>query len=87
VVEKETTIVPEAGLHARPAARFVKEAKSYSSDILVIKDGREANAKSSLRLMSLGAKHGDRVVVRAEGEDEEEAVGALIAILSEEEEE
>jgi phosphocarrier protein HPr len=87
MVEKETTIVPEAGLHARPAARFVKEAKSYSSDILVIKDGREANAKSSLRLMSLGAKHGDRVVVRAEGEDEEEAVEALIAILSEEEEE
>ena len=85
--EKEATVVPEAGLHARPAARFVKEAKSYSSDIVVIKDGREANAKSSLRLMTLGAKHGERVVVRAEGEDEEAAVDALVAILSEEEEE
>ena len=87
MVEKEATIVPEAGLHARPAARFVKEAKSYSSDIVVMKDGAEANAKSSLRLMTLGAKHGDKVVIRAEGEDEEAAVEALIAILSEEEEE
>ena len=85
--EKEATVVPVAGLHARPAARFVKEAKSYSSDIVVVKDGQEANAKSSLRLMTLGAKHNDRVVVRAEGEDEEAAVEALVAILSQEEEE
>ena len=68
MVEKEATVVPEAGLHERPAARFVKEAKSYSSDIVVVKDGREANAKSSLRLMTLGAKHGERVV-RAEEEE------------------
>jgi phosphocarrier protein HPr len=87
MVEREAIIVPEAGLHARPAARFVKEAKSYSSEIVVIKDGTEANAKSSLKLMTLGAKHGDRVAVRAEGEDEEAAVEALVAILSEEEEE
>lgn len=86
MVEKEATIVPEAGLHARPAARFVKEAKGYSSDIVVLKEGTEANAKSSLRLMTLGAKHGDKVVVRAEGEDEAAAVDALVAILSEEEE-
>ena len=87
MVEKEATIVPEAGLHARPAARFIKEAKSFSSDIFVSKDGQEVSAKSALRLMTLGAKHGDKVVVRAEGEDEEAAVDALIAILSEEEEE
>jgi phosphocarrier protein HPr len=86
MVEREAVVVPEAGLHARPAALFVKEAKSYSSDIVVIKDGVEANAKSSLRLMTLGAKHSDKVVIRAEGEDEEEAVDALVAILSREEE-
>ena len=86
MVEKEAVVVPEAGLHARPAARFVKEAKSYSSDIVVVKDGIEANAKSSLKLMTLGAKHGDRVIIRAEGEDQEAAVDALVAILSEEEE-
>ena len=86
MVEKEAVVVPEAGLHARPAARFVKEAKSYSSEIVVIKDGREGNAKSPLKLMTLGAKHGDKVMIRAEGEDEEAAVDALVAILSEEEE-
>jgi phosphocarrier protein HPr len=68
MVEKEAVIVPEAGLHAR----FVKEAKSYSSEITVIKDGRQANAKSSLKLMTLGARHGDEVLIRAEGEEEEE---------------
>jgi phosphocarrier protein HPr len=86
MVDREVVVVPEAGLHARPAARFVKEAKSYGSNIVVIKDGVEVNAKSSLRLMTLGAKHGDKVVIRAEGEDEEAAVDALVAILSEEEE-
>ena len=85
-MEKEAIVVPEAGLHARPAARFVKEAKNYSSNIVVVKDGAEVNAKSSLRLMTLGARHGDKVVIRAEGEDEEAAVDALVAILYEEEE-
>lgn len=65
--EREVTIVPEEGLHARPAAQFVKEAKGYSSDIKVSKDGKEANAKSSLSLMSLGAKQGDKLTIRAEG--------------------
>ncbi len=87
MVEREAVVVPEAGLHARPAARFVKTAKGFSSDIVVIKDGAEVNAKSSLRLMTLGAKHGDKVVIRAEGEDEEEAAEALVAVLSQEEEE
>jgi phosphocarrier protein HPr len=87
MVEREAVVVPQAGLHARPAAMFVKEAKSFGSDIVVIKDGREANAKSSLKLMTLGARHGDKVVIRAEGEDEEAAVEALVAVLSREEEE
>ncbi len=86
MVEREVVVVPEAGLHARPAAKFVKEAKGYASEILVMKDGAEANAKSSLRLMTLGAKHGESVTIRAEGEDEEAAVEALAAILSTEEE-
>ena len=86
MVQREATVVPEAGLHARPAAKFVKTAKGYSSDIAVVKDGVDVNAKSSLRLMTLGAKHGDVVVIRAEGEDEEAAVDALVALLSQEEE-
>lgn len=86
MAEREVVVVPEAGLHARPAAKFVKTAKGYSSDIVVIKDGAEVNAKSSLRLMTLGAKHGDKITIRANGEDEDAAVDALAALISEEEE-
>ena len=83
MVEREAGVVPEAGLHARPSARFVKEAKGFSSDIVVVKDGADANTKSSPKLTTLGAKHGDKVVIRAGGEEAE----ALVAIPSQEEEE
>lgn len=86
MVEKEATVVPEAGLHARPASLFVKTAKQFSSSITVVKDGQEANAKSPMKLMTLGAKKGDGILIRAEGEDEEEAVDALVKLISKEEE-
>ena len=86
MVEKEATVVPEAGLHARPASLFVKTAKQFSSSITVVKDGWEANAKSPMKLMTLGAKKGDGILIRAEGEDEEEAVDALVKLISKEEE-
>jgi phosphocarrier protein HPr len=85
MAERETTVGPEAGLHARPAARFVKTAKQFASKITVIKGEREANAKSSLKLMTLGAKKGDKVVIRAEGDDAEEAVNALVELISSDE--
>ncbi len=80
--ERETTVGPEEGLHARPAARFVQTAKQFSSRITVSNDDREANAKSSMKIMSLGAKKGEKVVIRAEGDDAEEAVEALAAFIS-----
>ena len=85
MVEREVVVVPEAGLHARPAKDLVKEAKRYNSEISVIKDGKEANAKSPLKLMTLGAKKGDKILVRAEGEDEAAAVEALAGLISSEE--
>lgn len=85
MVEKETTVGPEAGLHARPAAQFVKTAKGYSAEITVIKGEREANAKSPLRVMTLAAKKGDGITIRAEGDDAQEAVDALVELISQEE--
>jgi phosphocarrier protein HPr len=82
MVERETTVGPEEGLHARPAAQFVKTAKQFSSDIVVVKGEKEANAKSSLKLMTLGARKGDNITIRAEGEDAEEAVDALTDLIS-----
>ena len=82
MVQKETVVGPEAGLHARPAAQFVKTAKGFSSDIVVIKGEKQANAKSSLKIMTLGARKGDTIVIRAEGDDAEEAVDALAELIS-----
>ncbi len=82
MAEREAVIGTEEGLHARPAAQFVKTAKQFSSDIVVVKGGREANAKSSLRIMTLGARKGDNVTIRAEGDDAEAAVEALADLIS-----
>ena len=82
MVEQETTVGPLEGLHARPAAEFVQVAKGFSSEIMVRKGEIEANAKSSLKLMTLGAKHGDKILIRAEGGDAEQAVNALVKHLS-----
>lgn len=85
MAERETTVGPEEGLHARPARSFVQTAKGFSSEIAVLKGGREANAKSPLKLMTLGAKKGDAITIRAEGEDAEAAVEALADLISSEE--
>lgn len=83
-VERETTVGPEAGLHARPAARFVKTAKGFSSEIVVVKDGKEANAKSVLKVTGF-AGSGESITIRATGDDAEEAVGALVDVISQKE--
>ena len=67
----------KAGLHARPAALLVKTANKFKSDILVSKDDREVNAKSILSILTLEAKQGAVITVRASGEDEKMAVKAI----------
>jgi phosphotransferase system HPr (HPr) family protein len=82
MVESQATVGPQEGLHARPAAQFVKTAKRFSSEILVLKGERQANAKSSLKIMTLGARKGDTLTIRAEGDDAQEAVDALVKLIS-----
>lgn len=65
------------GLHARPAALFVQESNKFVSDISVFLDESEADAKSILDLLLLGAHYGCTVTVRAEGPDAAEALAAL----------
>lgn len=78
VVEERTLpIVNELGLHARPAAEFVKLANSFDAEITVAKDGVEVNGKSIMGVMMLAAEQGSRITVRAEGEDAVDAVAAL----------
>ncbi len=82
MAERETKVGPEEGLHARPAAQFVKRAKQFSAEIVIRKGDKEANAKSSLKIMTLGARKGDTIVIRAEGDDAQEAVDALTELIS-----
>ncbi len=82
MAERETTVGPQEGLHARPAAQFVKTAKQFSSEVVVKKGDKEANAKSSLKIMTLGARKGDTIVIQAEGDDAQEAVDALTELIS-----
>ena len=85
MAEKKVTLEPEEGLHARPAAEFVRKAKQFSAEITVIKGEKEANAKSPMKIMALGAKKGDEIVIRAEGDDAEEAVETLVELISKDE--
>jgi phosphocarrier protein HPr len=86
---KESKIVVnnKVGLHARPASLFVQEAAKYVSDIKVFtqdpdtKENREANAKSILGVLTLGVFQGMEIAIRAEGDDEENAVSALLALV------
>ncbi|WP_309085350.1 phosphoenolpyruvate--protein phosphotransferase [Chelativorans sp.] len=80
-MERSTIVRVQEGLHARPATRFVSLAKSFESDITLVKGEKSASAKSSVKLMLLGVKEEDRITVRAEGADAAEALEALIAYL------
>jgi len=84
MAERETTVGPEEGIHGRPAAQFIKAAKRFSSQIVVIKGDREVNAKSVIKMTGF-AKKGEKIIIRAEGEDAEEAVDALAELISKDE--
>ena len=79
--EATFTIVNERGLHARAAARFVHVASRFASRIILECEGEVADGKSILSLMVLGAAHGCTVVLRADGDDEAEALAALGALI------
>jgi phosphoenolpyruvate-protein phosphotransferase len=80
-MERSTIVRVHEGLHARPATRFVKLAKGFDSDIELVRDGKTANAKSSVKLMLLAVKEDQEVTVRANGADAAEAIDALIGYL------
>lgn len=75
--KKDFTILNKLGIHARPAAQFVKTANRFQSDIYVEKDGEEVDGKSIMGLMMLAAGHGSVISVNAEGSDADSALAAL----------
>ena len=75
-------IASETGLHARPAAVVVATARRFSSDVRLVKEGREANARSVVSIMMLEVGHGDAVTVVARGEDAHAAADAVVKALA-----
>ena len=81
MAQRETTVGPEEGIHGRPAARILKAAKGFSSQIVLVKGDREVNAKSIIKITGF-ARKGEKVTVRAEGEDAEQAVDTLAEVIA-----
>lgn len=83
MAQRTVTIASSVGLHARPAALFVQAASATGLDVEIGRPGEEAvDATSILGVMTLGAKHGEDVVLTAEGEGADEALDSLAALLS-----
>lgn len=80
-VSRELTILNRMGLHARPAAMFVKTSNNHKSEIWVEKDGEQVNGKSIMGLMMLAAGCGSKLRVTARGADAENAVRDLESLL------
>ena len=81
---RETTVKNKTGLHARPASQFVEAAAKFKSAIKiknVDKDSAEVNAKSIIKLLTLSMSQGTTIRISATGEDEVEAVNALIELV------
>lgn len=82
MVKEEVIIQNAIGLHARPASILVKEASKFTSEITVIKDNKEYNAKSILSVLSMGASKGDLITIKAVGLDEVLAINTLTSLVS-----
>jgi phosphocarrier protein len=82
VVERTVGILNPLGLHARAAARFVRTASRFRSKVTVSKEGTTIDGKSILGILFLAATSGAELTVAASGEDEEEAVEALVRLVS-----
>lgn len=81
--EKSATVDPENGTHMRAMAAFVQKAREFASVIRVSNGKREVNGRSPMTLIGL-AKKGEEIIIKAEGDDAEEAVNTLAEFISRE---
>ncbi|WP_027415370.1 HPr family phosphocarrier protein [Aneurinibacillus terranovensis] len=84
MVATNVKVMLNSGLHARPASNFIKIASKYTCDISLEKEGKKANAKSIMGVMSLAITKGTEITVSAEGDDAEKALAELTEFLSRE---
>lgn len=82
VIERKVRIVNELGLHARPAAAFVKVAGRFTAEVTVSRDDMVVNGKSIMGVMTLAAEPGSELTIRAEGDDAQAAVDSLVNLVA-----
>jgi phosphocarrier protein HPr len=82
MVSRSVVIVNELGMHARAAARFVRLATQFQSQVRIAREGREMDGKSIMGVLLLAAGRGSAVTITAEGADEVEAVATLAALVT-----
>ncbi len=82
MIEREVEIVNRLGLHARAAAKLVHLAGRYQSRVTLMKDGEEVDGKSILGVLLLAAAQGALVTLRCDGEDEQEAMQSIVALIA-----
>ena len=82
VMTKDFSVSNKLGIHARPAAMFVKTANRFSCDIFVEKDGEKVNGKSIMGLMMLAAGPGSKLTVHANGHDASQALAELETLIN-----
>ena len=80
-IEKEIMIINRLGLHARPAAMFVRIATRYRSEVWVEKEGEQINGKSIMGLMMLAAGQGSKLLIRCEGPDADKVMEELEELI------
>jgi len=81
-IEKDVPVINRLGLHARPAAMFVRIASRYRAEIWVGKEGEEVNGKSIMGLMMLAAGQGSKLRIRCEGPDADKAIAELEELIN-----
>jgi phosphocarrier protein len=81
-LERTVTILNKAGIHVRPAAQIAELANKFKANIILAKDGVEVNAKSIMDLLTLSAGQGIKLIIKAEGEDSEEAIDAIESLIN-----
>ncbi len=81
MIKKQVQIINKLGLHARASSKLVSLASKYKSNILLIKDNKEANAKSIMAVMMLAANKGSFINITTDGEDEGIAMSKICQLI------
>ncbi|GHT96544.1 phosphocarrier protein HPr [Spirochaetia bacterium] len=82
MVEQVVKVQNRAGIHARPSALLVQTTKDFKSNIYLEKENDRINGKSIMGIITLGAAYGTEIHIIAEGEDEQDAVDALVRLFN-----